>query len=58
MDNTFNDLTQTLIDEPKRKSFFSRIKKKIPRFIKDLLSLFIPVTIVLGSFILIVFIAI
>lgn len=58
MENKFTDLTETLIDEPKKKSIFVKIKKKIPKFIKDLLSLFIPVTILLGSFILIIFIAI
>jgi hypothetical protein len=56
---TFIDLSDLLLDSPKKskfKKFKSFLYKKRPKFIKDLLILVIPITIVIGSIILICFI--
>ena len=56
---TFIDLSDLLLDSPKKskfKKFKSFLYKKTPQFIKDLLMLVIPITIVIGSITLICFI--
>ena len=56
---TFIDLFELLLDPPKKskfKKFKSFLYKKTPQFIKDLLMLVIPITIVMGSITLICFI--
>lgn len=56
---TFIDLSELLLDPPKKskfKKFKSFLYKKTPQFIKDLLMLVIPITIVIGSITLICFI--
>ena len=53
---TFIDLSELLLDPPKKSKFKSFLYKKTAQFIKDLLMLVIPITIVIGSIILICFI--
>lgn len=56
---TFVDLSKLLLDPPKEskfKKFKKFVYKKTPQFLKDLLMIVIPFTIVIGSITLICFI--